>query len=1205
MAFAAVAMFALLLALSLSDTDRARAQADDPCPVTTIGTLGPEEGDKRQISGSWTTEDCDSRFRSDSDAHTYRFEFTGTGRVRIALSSSDADSYLYLMTEDGRRIADDDDGGASRDARIERDLERGVYLIEATTVGGRERGAADFTLTINRVTGCDTIFLGTLSADADLVASGYWDLDTCGSRIVATHPAHSYSFYLPQDGRVRIDLTSENGDPVLSLASSSGEVVDANDDGGSYRDSRIEKYLTAGPYLIEATTYLQRDLQPLSADFTLTVSLVDEAEAQGTFLIKVEEALVPDQVVASQPFTIHYRVGNVGGGDLAEVGGRAFVYAWSPPTFESTSRVYASGDRWQAGVSYHTSPRTASATSEAIDEITPLYITLNRPGQSWVYVAVHAQDRFDEAVASQGIWRNLLVLSGVTFDPVTVKVEDALYRVSTEANANGRVTTFVSNITERNARVGAEERAKAIYAAGVHTQILDGILERPEIAALSTMAEPEAFSAANPSADNLLKILGRQYENDATELGLVEAMAAGQAINPTAVEDMTLDAAGMAAAQYAMLSDSWSALQERIAGGENLSFDEAFAVHSQLVYAESIIPSAMTAGEIVEAARAAEMGWEDPEVQEMVDSLSLQAYCGNEEAPLSAALEYAYAKDVDALLALDDELRTVLPVYSLANDSARCAASTVDAETSHFLRSLSIHRSNELLQMLMPTPSTVEAPAPYTLRIIAQMYRDGRVEYGVELPNGERVMPSSRILPEDSPVDAWLLSSDVEVDEKSIGNIRSRRLEDGRIEVGFLNALGEKVAPDTRYMAAGSPAGVWLRSSEIEAPPVPPSKDRPEEYTQAFVLQAIERYERSSLEETVAYYNTPESMDEQWYVFIFDENDVMLSHAANSGLVGLPASEVVGTNDYPIGEALVAVADADGEWYDYTYPNPASGDVESKRSWVVRHKGLVFGSGWYEPGPSREDAPAYTQAFVQQAINLYDALGYRDTIEYYNTAESVDGQWYVFIADQNDVMRAHASNPDLVGLHSSEILGPNGYPSGELVAASATEDGAWSDYTFPNPASGAVETKHSWVVRYDLLIFGSGWYEPGPSKEDEPAYTQAYVQQAVNLYKALGLERAVEYYSSEESVDDQWYVFIIDPDGYTIAHPNDTFIGRDPSERVDSTGYFYGDELRGAPEEGRWVSYVLWNPETDGERQKHTWAVSYDGLIFGSGWYEE
>lgn len=80
-----------------------------------------------QTDGSWTTEECDSRFRIDSDAHTYRFEIVEGGRIKIDLASTDGDSYLYLLAEDGSRITDNDDGGVSLNARIEHDLTPGVY----------------------------------------------------------------------------------------------------------------------------------------------------------------------------------------------------------------------------------------------------------------------------------------------------------------------------------------------------------------------------------------------------------------------------------------------------------------------------------------------------------------------------------------------------------------------------------------------------------------------------------------------------------------------------------------------------------------------------------------------------------------------------------------------------------------------------------------------------------------------------------------------------------------------------------------------------------------------------------------------------------------------------------------------------------------------------------------------------------------------
>ena len=1061
--------------VALVSSRPALAQEDLTCQANHLGTLGDEADSKIRTAGRWTTNDCDSRFRTDSDAHTYRFIVLEGGRIRIDLKSADRDSYLYLMAEDGSRITDSDDGGVGLDARVEYDLTPGAYIVEATTVGSRERGPASFSLSISRVTGCEPEHLGALQPGVDLTASGFWTLDTCGSRFVVQHPAYSYFFDLPQDGRVRIDLRSQNGDPVMSLVSLSRGLISANDDGGGGRNSRIEQYLLAGTYLIEATTYLERDLQPQFADFTLVVHLIDEEEREASFNIKMEEIHVPDEVVAGEPFEVHYRVGNLGQGGLDDVGGRAAVYVVGPRVFDRTPITYGSEDRWQAGVSYHTGPRTATPFSVAIDELEAFDVTLNNTGPSWVFVAVDAHDGFGEEVAFHGIWRNLMVLSGLTFEPVMVSVDDSDYEVSARANAGGYVATLVTSVADPGAAVDPEMRAKAIYAAGVRTQLLDGIFERPEIAALSVTAEPEPVSVANPSSDALAEALGDQYANDVTASGLVDALGAGEVVNPVTVEEMTMGAAQTAAARYASLAASWSALQERTDNGEALSFEEAFAVHSQLAYAESIIPSALTAGEIVEAARAADMGWEAPEVQEMIAGLAQQASCGDEETTLSAALEEARVADVDALLALDDELRAVLPVYSLANDSARCAASDVDAITSRFLQTLSIAGNDELLRLLMPRPSTVEAPAPHRLRIIAQLNENGRVEHGVELSDGEQVMPSARFLSPEAPVDTWLVSSDVEMDEKSIGNIRSRRLEDGRIELGFIDALGEVVEPEIRYIAANSPAGVWLRSGEIEAPPAPPSKDRPAEFTQAFVLQAIERYEETGKEETVAYYNTK---------------------------------------------------------------------------------------------------------------------------------ESVDGQWYVFIIDENQTIVAHAPNPDLVGKHSSQALGPNSYPTGSAVAASADQDGAWFDYTYANPASGVVETKHSWVVTHDGITFGSGWYERGPGKSDAPAYTKAFVQQATNLYVALGLEETVAYYNTKESVDGQWYAFIVDRNGYTIAHHNPEFRGRDPSLRVDATGYFYGDDLLGADEDGRWVDYVLLNPESGEEQQKHTWAVRYNGLIFASGWYE-
>ena len=42
---------------------------------------------------------------------------------------------------------------------------------------------------------------------------------------------------------------------------------------------------------------------------------------------------------------------------------------------------------------------------------------------------------------------------------------------------------------------------------------------------------------------------------------------------------------------------------------------------------------------------------------------------------------------------------------------------------------------------------------------------------------------------------------------------------------------------------------------------------------------------------------------------------------------------------------------------------------------------------------------------------------------------------------------------------------------------STSETGRWLTYVFHNPATGEQQTKHTWAIRRDGLLFGSGWYE--------------------------------------------------------------------------------------------------------------------------------
>ena len=192
------------------------------------------------------------------------------------------------------------------------------------------------------------------------------------------------------------------------------------------------------------------------------------------------------------------------------------------------------------------------------------------------------------------------------------------------------------------------------------------------------------------------------------------------------------------------------------------------------------------------------------------------------------------------------------------------------------------------------------------------------------------------------------------------------------------------------------------------------------------------------------------------------------------------------------------------------------------------HRSAAKSSWWV----SKADRPAYTVAMVEKALRIYDAKGLEATVDYYSSPESVDGEWYVFIADENNDLIAHP-NPDFVGANLLDETGIDitGYRHGAEIAT-ATEEGKWVDYIFLNLATGRQEYKHAWAVRHDGLIFISGWYQVlptlalGVTKAEPAEYTVAMVDQAVRHYKAHGRENTVAHYNTPESVDGEWYVFV-------------------------------------------------------------------------------
>ena len=203
-----------------------------------------------------------------------------------------------------------------------------------------------------------------------------------------------------------------------------------------------------------------------------------------------------------------------------------------------------------------------------------------------------------------------------------------------------------------------------------------------------------------------------------------------------------------------------------------------------------------------------------------------------------------------------------------------------------------------------------------------------------------------------------------------------------------------------------------------------------------------------------------------------DENGLVVGHP-DPERRGLDLKGWVGTdlNGYEFGPEMLSATE-EGKWVSYVYRNPESGgigtgDFQLKNVWVERRDGLLFASGWYI------DADSFTEQLVSVAVDKYRNIGLAGTmayfaspgsalagldaaIEYYNNAETVDGNWFAFIGDPNGKIVGH-SDISLIGGEVQDLLG------GE--AFEATENGSWVE----------SESLRVFVAGYDGHVFGSGW----------------------------------------------------------------------------------------------------------------------------------
>ncbi len=423
-------------------------------------------------------------------------------------------------------------------------------------------------------------------------------------------------------------------------------------------------------------------------------------------------------------------------------------------------------------------------------------------------------------------------------------------------------------------------------------------------------------------------------------------------------------------------------------------------------------------------------------------------------------------------------------------------------------------------------------------------------------------------------------------------------------------------------------------------------RDNPAAFTLDFTQTTLDRYDRDGREATLAYYNDPASIHYRnsgtadtfnmpWYVFIVDENDLIVSHPVIPELVGRGIKTIVSSDGYEVGQEIAKATEA-GHWIHYLWPYPSTPllpipksyhEEVPTHSWAVRHDGFIFVSTYNEPPTGFVVCGTDLYGYSNDSSN-FSCGGYprvpdiaavleNPTPRSFRSGISAISGWAcdaeeIIIEINGEPFTAYGIDSEgrrwrpgrrMVRLltaaygtireDTAEVCGDTDNGFSLLWNWNNLGDGVYAVQAFID--GGRFAVSHVTVTTFGDEMLGD---------EEKATFTRDFVQAALDRYDREGREATLAYHNSSASIEGEWYVFIIDENDLFLSHaPTPALVGTDVKDIIGSDGYELGKEIAAATETGHWIHYLWPNPVSGEEEPKHSWVIRHDGLIFASGYY--
>jgi hypothetical protein len=238
-----------------------------PCALETL----PVDGG---LSSALRSNDCRylDRIPLSTDVtliKPYTVTLEKRGVLTVDMTSAQVDSYLWIFDSQNRVIAEDDNSGGGRNARVSVQLDPGAYAVFANTAAV-ETGSFEIKAALAEARACEA-----LNLQPGEPAAGQLTGEGCVIRDVTLGDgrgtsAQLYKLTLAEAGKLTLDLRSFSFAPSLILLDAEGKRLasDALAAPATVGVSRIRQELPAGTYNVVVTATAGR-----AGDYTLRAAV--------------------------------------------------------------------------------------------------------------------------------------------------------------------------------------------------------------------------------------------------------------------------------------------------------------------------------------------------------------------------------------------------------------------------------------------------------------------------------------------------------------------------------------------------------------------------------------------------------------------------------------------------------------------------------------------------------------------------------------------------------------------------------------------------------------------------------------------------------------------------------------------------------------------------------------------------------------------